>query len=71
MKEAIRQLVDFYKRAGIHVVAQGMIVYILKEQHKNYDKFRKNAKRLGETQSFQMKQCLFEQKGMKNFLQNN
>ena len=52
MKEVIRQIVDFYKRAGIPVVAQGIIVYRLKELHKKYDKLRKNAKRLNESPSF-------------------
>ena len=51
MNEVIKQIADFYKRAGILVVAQGMIVYRLKELHNKFDKLMKNAKTY-ETPSF-------------------
>ena len=51
MNEVIKQIADFYKRAGILVVAQGMIVYRLKELHNKFDKLMKNAKTY-ETLSF-------------------
>ena len=51
IKEVIQQIADFYKRTGISVVAQGMIVYRLKELHNKFDKLMKNAKTY-ETLSF-------------------
>ena len=40
MKEVFRQIVDFYKRAGIPLVCEKLIVYRLNELYKKYDQLR-------------------------------
>ena len=51
-KEVIRQIVDFYKRAGIPLVSEKLIVYQLNELYKNNDQLRKREKSLDEPQVF-------------------
>ena len=44
MKEVIRQIVDFYKRAGIPLVSEKLIMYRLNDLYKKYDQLRKRGK---------------------------